>query len=334
MGFYPSTTGFSSFSPSFHGLFTRRLAGCKKCKDFSSLFAIDGNSSVLLQLCDSDIRSGSRGCEGRLKKMLPRRLPDTAIVGPRTPQAIAFMHIPKTAGLSVAHAFVRALGEDQCTILSPVINDSDFENRRFVSGHLVLSTITPNCWRFTFLRHPLAQIVSHLRWLDHYNEPQFEAEAAGFSASTKAVIQRVRTTDFTSARALASFFAWLPEDSDVRLINVQAEVMARRFDRIAYHDATELAEQAIANLDQLRFVGVVERMRRDLPLLFRRLDLKGRPAITRQNNISSRRKIDVRDPAIRRVLEGFVGADLRLYRHVAPRRGLFGSIGRLITSGR
>jgi len=244
------------------------------------------------------------------------------------------MHIPKTAGLSIAHAFVRAFGADQCRVLSPEINDSDFENRRFVSGHLVLSTITPNSWRFTFLRHPLAQIVSHLRWLDHYNEPQFQAEAAGFSTSTKAVIQRVRTTDFTSARALQSFFAWLPEDSDVRLINVQAEVMARRFDRIAYRDATELAEQAIANLDQLRFVGVVERMRRDLPLLFRHLDLTCRPAITRQNNVSSQRQIDVRDPDIRRVLECFVGADLRLYRHVMPQRSLFGPITRRLASGR
>jgi len=287
----------------------------------------------LLPLSDFDTRNGSRGSEGRLK-VLPRHMPNTAIVGPRTPPAIAFMHIPKTAGLSVAHAFVRALGAEQCTIFSPTINDSDFENRRFVSGHLVLSTITPNSWRFTFLRHPLTQIASHLRWLDHYNEPQFQAEAAGFSTSTKAVIQRLRTTDFASAHALGSFFAWLPEDADVRLINVQAEVMARRFDRIVYHNAAELAEQAIANLDELRFVGVVERMRRDLPLLFRRLDLKGRPAITRQNNISSRRQIDVRDPAIRRLLECFVGADLRLYRHVMPRRGVFGSIGRWLASGR
>lgn len=236
------------------------------------------------------------------------------------------MHIPKTAGLSVAHAFVQAFGADQCTTFSPLINDLHFEHRRFVSGHLVLSTITPNSWRFTFLRHPLAQIASHLRWLDRYNDPRLRTEADGLSASTKAVIERLRITDFTSARSLELFFAWLPEDADVQLVNVQAEVMARRFDRIAYGSSTELAERAIGNLGQLQFVGVVERIGSDLPLLFRRLNVRGRPSITRQNNGKSRRQIDVKLPGIRRVLEQFIVADLRLYRHVMRRRGLLGRI--------
>ena len=106
-----------------------------------------------------------------------------------------------------SHMSGPSLGADQCTILSPTINDSDFENRRFVSGHLVLSTITPNSWRFTFLRHPLAQIASHLRWLDHYNERQFKAEAAGFSSSTKAVIEHLRTTD-SAKRSVRAPHRW------------------------------------------------------------------------------------------------------------------------------
>ncbi len=233
---------------------------------------------------------------------------------------IAFVHIPKTAGRSVCHAFEHALGEDNCDIFSPVIDAAAFAGKRFVSGHVQLTQITPDAFAFTFLREPVAQLASHLRWLDRYNLPEFHEEVVPFSASIMAAIRRVGDTDFASARSIAAFFDWLPRHSHARLRNVQCEVLAARADVQAYHTPRQMGLAAIRNLGRLNFVGLVEDLEADMTRLFDALGLPGPPLVTRQNERSSDRRFDLANPAIRRELARHVTADLRLYRHVVRRR--------------
>ena len=147
--------------------------------------------------------------------------------------------------------------------------------------------------------------------------------------SLLAAIRRVGRTDFGSASSISAFFDWLPEHSHARLVNVQCEVLAARGDRQCYRNPAEMAEVAIGNLPMLGFVGFAERMERDLGLLFRRLGLPGPPLVTRQNTLSSHRRIDIAIPAIRVALARHVEADRALYRHATRqrrprwRRGLF-----------
>ena len=237
-----------------------------------------------------------------------------------TPASIAFLHIPKTAGLAIAHAFTTALGAEACAILNPTISDDDFVGKRFVSGHCVLSTVTPNAWRFTFLRNPVHQLASHLRWLDRYNDPRFQEEALPFSAAMRNLIARVGATDFASARSLQDLFECLPPDPEACLVNLQSDVLARPLEGANYPTPAQLAEAAIANLARLQFVGVVERIERDLRLLFRKLGIDPAPSLERRNVVSSNRRIDTKDPAIRQVLARHVDADLVLYAHVRRRR--------------
>jgi hypothetical protein len=232
---------------------------------------------------------------------------------------IAFVHIPKTAGRSILYAFEHALGADACATFLPSITPSTFAHARFASGHVQLSQIPDGVFAFTFLREPLNQLASHLRWLDRYNDPVFWEEIRPFSASLRAAIARVSQTDFHSAASLQSFFDWLPVHSHARLRNVQCEVLAARADRIAYTNPPEMAAAAIATLPRLNFIGIAESLAPDLAALFRRLDLPP-PLITHQNQLSAPRYVRLADPAIRRVLARQVGADLRLYHHVLSLR--------------
>lgn len=237
-------------------------------------------------------------------------------VGQATPRAIGFMHIPKTGGITVQHAFRAALGAAQCRSLARAIGDEDFADCRFIAGHLTLNAITPRAWRFTFLRQPVAQLASHLRWLDHYNQGGFIAEAWGLSAAMRHVIVEVGRTDFTSPRALDALFDWMPPDAPARLADIQCEMLTRRPDAPPPATPAELAEEAIGRLTALDFVGVIEHASRDLARLFQALDLPDPPLVTRQNERSSARQIDLTDPAIHATLARRVQADLLLYAHV------------------
>jgi hypothetical protein len=242
-----------------------------------------------------------------------------------TPERIAFVHIPKTAGVSVIHAFEHALGAERCASFQPTIDDAAFDRKRFVSGHVHLSVVTPNAFTFTFLREPVAQLASHLRWLDRYNRVGFTAEALVFSPTIRAAISRAGQTDFASARSIAAFFDWLPDDSGVRLRDVQCEVLAADPSWLCPVVPAVMAEAAIEKLARLDFVGVVDHAEVDMKRLFARLDLPGPPRMTRRNTLTSERGINLADPAIRAALEREVQADLILYRYVLAQRAVLPS---------
>jgi hypothetical protein len=239
-----------------------------------------------------------------------------------TPERIAFVHIPKTAGVSVIHAFERALGAERCATFQTMIDDAAFREARFVSGHVRLSVVTPSAFAFTFLREPVAQLASHLRWLDRYNRVGFTDEALVFSTQIRAAISRAGQTDFACARSIAAFFDWLPDDSGVRLRDVQCEVLAADPSWLCPVVPAVMAEAAIEKLPRLDFVGVVVDAEVDMKRLFARLELPGSPRMTRQNTLTSERRINLADPSIRAVLEREVQADLILYRHVLAQRSL------------
>ena len=226
---------------------------------------------------------------------------------------IAFVHIPKTAGLSIVDAFVRKLGEARCAAYSETIGDDDFLTKTFVAGHVRLKNVTLKARRFTFLRDPISQLASHLLWIDHYNMAQYEREAVLFCPSVRADFEALRHVDLSVAGEINRYLLERPYNSGILLGNAQSKILALASDELLPVGDVDLAQRAIAALSRLEFIGITEHLATDLADLFRLLCLSGEPEVKHLNASPAARRIDLAVPAIRRALEAHVGADLRLW---------------------
>ena len=239
----------------------------------------------------------------------------------RYPYRIGFMHIPKTAGVSVADAFVRELGTHQCALFSNEISDEIFTAKRFVSGHVYFGDITRNAFLFTFLRDPIKQIASHLMWIDHYNLPEFQHEIVGFSKNIQMCIRRLAHIDLSNGESINEYLTWLPIDSELRIINVQSEMLAFKRKEVIRMTNKELGNLAIRHLHELDFFGLNEDFVDDMRTLFRLLDFESEPVVSLLNRSPSARNVDYQSSGIRRVLSKYVEADQRLYDHALEAKG-------------
>ncbi|MFM0128769.1 hypothetical protein [Paraburkholderia sediminicola] len=228
---------------------------------------------------------------------------------------IGFLHIPKTAGVSVAQAFVHELGADQCALFSDKIIEETFLRRRFVSGHIHFGDVTRDAFLFTFLRDPIRQIASHLMWIDHYNLPQFQQELEGFPEDVKAGIQEIANIDLSNAKSIDNYLQRHPLDSPLRIVNLQSEMLAFKRQGVISMSNRELADLAIRRLGELDFFGLCETLHADMSSLFRMLEFNSDPKLSHLNSSPSERVVDHRLPDVKRVLSKYVQADQWLYEY-------------------
>jgi hypothetical protein len=226
---------------------------------------------------------------------------------------IGFLHIPKTAGVSVTQAFVDELGADQCALFSEKMVDETFLHSRFVSGHIYFGDVTRDAFLFTFLRDPIRQIASHLMWIDHYNQPEFQHEREGFPENVKTGIRELANTDLSSAKSIDTFLQRHPLDSPLRIVNLQSEMLAFKRHGVVSMGDRELADLAFRRLIELEFFGFSETLQADMSSLFRMLKFGSSPNLSHLNSSPSEREVDHRLPDIRRVLSSYVQADQWLY---------------------
>ncbi|WFU05950.1 sulfotransferase family 2 domain-containing protein (plasmid) [Rhizobium sp. CB3171] len=125
------------------------------------------------------------------------------VVTPRRPQKakpMFFLHIPKTAGSSMNLFCSKRMSftthiEDRQEIKERIrqgIDDYDF-----ASGHLylpeVLTIISARKWfKFTFLREPIQQTVSHLKWVKSLGTQQRKTEAMGYRDSLRDLFDKLQ----------------------------------------------------------------------------------------------------------------------------------------------
>lgn len=228
---------------------------------------------------------------------------------------IGFLHIPKTAGVSVTQAFVDELGTDQCVLFSEKIVEDSFLHSRFVSGHVYFGDVTRDAFLFTVLRDPITQIASHLMWIDHYNLPQFQQEREGFPENVKAGIRELANTDLSSAKSIDNYLRRHPVDSPLRIANLQSEMLAFKRQGVISMRNRELADLAVHRLGELDFFGLSETLQSDMSSLFRMLEFSSSPKLSRLNSSPSERVVDHRLPDVRRVLSNYVQADQWLYEY-------------------
>jgi hypothetical protein len=250
------------------------------------------------------------------------------------PAKIAFMHIPKTGGVSIVDAFQRALGEAHCLVFSDAITDKQFEDKHFVSGHVYLGDIDGDFFKFTFLRDPIKQLVSHLSWIDRYNDPTNADELRLLPPSVQQGVLTLKDVDFGSAKEVDRYLRELADTSDLRVRNLQTELISFKRGMVQPMNSRALAQLAISRLGNLDFLGLCESMTEDMQAAFDLLNIPFPEKINRLNVYEFRRTpVDLRDDAMRRTLERYVEADQRLYDHVLSRRnqGAAGTFGEIVS---
>ncbi|MCZ4060750.1 sulfotransferase family 2 domain-containing protein [Pantoea sp. LMR881] len=135
-----------------------------------------------------------------------KRAPDT--------KPIFFLHIPKTAGSS----FNKYVSEKMVCVehieSKPAIytevdkNIADFD---FVSAHIdyknPLSIIRNSSWfRFTFLRDPIAQTVSHLKWVRSFGTDERAHERHIYTEEENALFARLQSVTLNDVDTLNVLF--------------------------------------------------------------------------------------------------------------------------------
>ena len=229
---------------------------------------------------------------------------------------VGFLHIPKTSGVSVINAFSSVLGADRCSTFHTSITEENFGEADFVSGHAFFGDIIAPCFLFTFLREPIEQLNSHLRWMDHLGSPERSEEFARLPQEIAFHVQQLTQIDFSSAVEIARFLQSVEGARLLKIRNVQAEMLA--FSRASCRLLTDtaLADLAITTLSKLSDYGLSETIDRDLIRIFSQLGLR-RPSVRHLNPSPAARTIDISVPKIREALALHVQADLLLYDHAA-----------------
>ncbi|MFA5632398.1 MAG: sulfotransferase family 2 domain-containing protein [Porticoccaceae bacterium] len=187
------------------------------------------------------------------------------------PQKLVFLHIPKTAGSSFTHIlkslyddadiFHRMDGDELISLLWN--GDDDYQLYIGHYSYNVVALFKTRPRLVTFLREPRARILSHY----HYYRVQSEEAIATMADRDRHIVKLTRKYDFPDFISLD-----LPE-IEQGFANVHTRQLAFSTDYpMLQTDAARkaLLGNAIAHLESLDFIGIVERFDESLAQ-FRRL---------------------------------------------------------------
>ena len=241
-----------------------------------------------------------------------------------------FVHIPKTAGLSLHWAMVNAFPVDAALRLNSErelwsLPLRQVERLSYLSAHArygLKSIFLEQPSVFTFLRHPVDRSVSaywHLRSEDagKFDNPEFRAaieecqsralEDIAFDDSSPALSQlgNVQTWYLCGPNLLESPGE---RESEVRV----GDVFARGPDKNALEIGDRELALAIAALEEMSLFGIVERMQDSLTVLEKAFGLhpSAVPFINAAKSPLAARPVDNR---VRARLEELAELDMRLY---------------------
>lgn len=235
---------------------------------------------------------------------------------------ILHLHMPKTAGSAINHHFINIIGEEQCRCFVHPSQAGLLQNIDFISGHFYLKNIIdhfPGRYVFTFLREPTSHLASQIRWLDHYNQPEYIEERAGFPDDIIENCKKIQQLSFDDPQSLDNFLSQYSNKSVGRIVNAQSEYLA--FNNAPSHKLMpeDQASLAIENLSMLDFIGITECYEEHLELLGIELNLTHQIDRNIINKNPSLRVIKLNNSEIYSVMRKHCVADTILYEHVRQR---------------
>lgn len=224
---------------------------------------------------------------------------------------LVFIHIPKTGGVSVRNLITtRFAGDEILWIKSkadlPPTNEA-LGRFRLITGHFPYDMIVPRCPTpphvVAFLRHPVDRALSNAFYLRWFVENAPEPEA-------------VKASDRMIAAMSVEEFAQSDDPSVIFLRdNIQSRLLSPLegewgIDCIG----KESIEHAKARLEEMLFVGIVERMTSSVAMLSDLIGLPFPGSVPRLNPTTRRQRMEEVDPEVIETLTRKNQVDMELYR--------------------
>jgi len=232
----------------------------------------------------------------------------TSNTGRPPAELLVFVHLPKTAGSTLVNVLERNYGGDAVLGLydstygeeAARLTPAEMARTRVIAGHFyfgVHELIAASCRYLTFLRDPVARVVSHY----HFSRRQpshYLHEAA-------------------SKLSLSDYVRLCGEHEPN---NDQTRLLAGR--EMAADDGTcspAMLPVAKRNLDKHVAVGLTERFDESLVLMWEIFRWRRRPFYVPRNVGTTHAAAEAVSPEAREVIEAFNALDLELYHYACDR---------------
>ena len=236
------------------------------------------------------------------------------------PASVLLMHIPKTAGTSLAAFLQTRFSKSQTALhIENQIHGKnrrevqDFVDKNLLSAHLKIDTIDRfielrRFFMVTIFREPIAQTLSHLAWVKRLADPENGAQLKKRPEHIQRMVERLDQVD------LVEFIDTMNERERNMFENCQTRYL------LPFHGETVVAdrhlEMAVFNLNRFNLVGITERFYDFLLLLSFYMGWEPPERMPRLNQSKKAyaRDLDHADQAITSRLESLTHYDQILYR--------------------
>jgi hypothetical protein len=239
---------------------------------------------------------------------------------------IIFMHIAKAAGSSINNIFAQVLGADKCRFhiewpLHTQSIEQILEDKIFVSGHIYFNSIQQvdptNTIKFTVLREPFSHIVSHILWLDHYGQTEYEQEYKALNKDIKILVDCITRTNLANSYDLDHLLTNLPPWGIKLLNNCQTRYLIGQqnsFEPLSL----KVVPLALKNLKHFDVYGSIDNLEVIIKRVFQlygdeNLNLDACDFNKKTNQQVSGRVINIQDPLVRSILQKHILVDIRIY---------------------
>jgi hypothetical protein len=245
---------------------------------------------------------------------------------------IFFMHIPKTAGMSFITMMEKLVGA-QCVLsfAEQFMADANVLRRNVADKQLVTGHIFFHDWKHqmaggrpyravTLIREPIRQIVSHIRWIDHYNDPEFEEEYRALDPSTARLVDRLRIVDFGDPGSVDFFLTHLPPIGVRYLDNCQCRYFLRP-DLLQPWEpmALNVTNELLIAMNEFALIGLTDYLNKFVEALVGKDNIGDMNFDSVENKNKHSRNIDYENDLIRDVLKKRVLVDEWLAREIQYR---------------
>ncbi len=226
-------------------------------------------------------------------------------------RSIVFLHVPKTAGMTLRDIIIREYGDGAVFPVDGMAYDrsakelvarpSEERGRiRAIVGHMPfgIDTVVPGDWAYvTMVRHPVERVVSHYAYARREPGSPLHAEIVARRLSLRDYVERIPAADLFNngeTRLLGSDFSLPPGKASAATAETLERAMERARERFA-------------------LVGVVERFDESVLLMARMFGWRWPLYVRRYVAPERPRRSDLPESTVR-AIEERNQLDLRLYR--------------------